>query len=159
SIVQWFGVSDHWQVEECNECPQFAMPLTERYVLDVATRTDNVRRLTLQAALNCTSRLALRVALGGTSLNPHWKPLEWNGLTVVKAPASAANLGVRFLPPNEYIQYLQAVAPDLARFGVVEEYIDGPQYELDGYVIGGKVGWFQPLLQEWNESQDAILGY
>ena len=92
-------------------------------------------------------------------LNPRWVPLEWNGPSVVKAPASAANLGVRFLPHNEYIGYLQTIAPDLARFGVLEEFIDGPQYELDGYVVGGVIGCFHFLLQHWNEAGDTILGY
>ena len=159
NIVQWVGESDHWTVPQCPECPRFVMPLTERCVLSVATMVSPSRKLSLQAALNCTSRLALRVALAGTTLNPQWAPLQWPGPSVVKAPASSANLGVRFLPPNEYIQHLQAVAPDLARFGVVEDFVNGPQYELDGYVIGGVAGCFHPLQQHWNDAGDAILAY
>jgi hypothetical protein len=158
-MIQWLGESRHWEVPACAGVPRFVMALTERWVLETATLATPGRRLGLRAALNCTSRLALRVALAATNLNPRWSPLEWHGPSVAKAPASAANLGVRFLPHNEYIGYLQAVAPDLARFGVVEDYIDGPQYELDGYVVGGEAGWFHPLLQHWNEAGDAILGY
>jgi hypothetical protein len=78
---------------------------------------------------------------------------------VGKAPASAANLGVRFFPHNEYIGYLQSVAPDLARFGVLEEFIDGPQYEIDGFVIGDEIGWFQPLQEHWDEAGERIIAY
>jgi len=126
-VIRWFGESEHWQVPVCAEGPRFAMALTERWVLDVARCDLAARKLSLQAGLNCTSRLALRVALASTSLNPRWTPWEWNGAVAIKAPASAANLGVRFLHSNEYIEYLQAAAPDLARFGVLEEYVDGPQ--------------------------------
>jgi hypothetical protein len=135
------------------------MPLTERSVLEVARTCTSARKLPLKAALNCTSRLALRVALAATNLNPKWHPFEWCGPSVVKAPASSANLGIAFLPPSEYIGYLQAAAPDLARFGVVEELVEGPQYELDGFVLRSEVRPFCPLLQHWNEDANKILGY
>ena len=63
------------------------------------------------------------------------------------------------MPANWYIAALARVAPDLARFGVVEERIEGPQYELDGFVVGGEVGYFSALLQHWNEAGDKILAY
>jgi hypothetical protein len=157
--VQWVGESDHWVASECQGKPQFIMPLCEDTVLEVATAPSAARKLSLQAAINCTSRLALRVALSATKLNPPWHPLAWHGPSVVKAPASCASLGVRFLPANWYIAALARVAPDLARFGVVEERIEGPQYELDGFVVGGQVGYFSALLQHWNEAGDKILAY
>jgi len=158
-VIKWVGESDHWVVPDCEGNPKFLMPLTERSVLEVATTCTSARELPLKAALNCTSRLALRVALAATNLNPKWHPFEWGGPSVIKAPASSANLGVAFLPPTEYIDYLQAAAPDLARFGVVEERVEGPQYELDGFVVRGEVSPFCPLLQHWNEDGDKILGY
>jgi hypothetical protein len=159
SIIKWLGESEHWTVPECGTEPGFIMPLTERRVLCVAGMSCQTRKLSLQAGINCTSRLAMRLALASTSLNPAWKPWEWNGPSVVKAPASSANLGVRFLESNEYIEYLKLAAPDLARFGVVEELVDGPQYEVDGFVIGSRVSCFCCLLQHWNEERDRIIGY
>jgi hypothetical protein len=157
--IKWIGESDYWTAPVCQDNPQFVMAISEDWVLDVATMRSSARKLSLRAGLSCTSRLAMRVALGSTSLNPKWSPLEWNGACVAKAPASAANLGVRFLNHNKYVQFLQDVAPDLARFGVLEEYIDGPQFEVDGYAVGGKVTCFRPLLQCWNPTGDLILGY
>ncbi len=157
--IQWVGESDHWVAPACLGEPEFIMPLSEDTVLEVARMQTSARKLSLQAAINCTSRLALRVALAATGLNPRWHPLEWHGPCVVKAPASCANLGVRFLPANWYIAALEQVAPELARLGVTEERIEGPQYELDGFVVGGQVGYFSPLLQHWNEAGDKILAY
>jgi len=157
--IQWVGESERWIVPACAPSPQYIMPLTEDTVLDVATMRSTARKLSLQAALNCTSRLALRVALSRTGLNPEWHPLEWPGASVVKAPASCASLGVRFLPGNGYIRALERVAPDRARFGVIEKRVDGPQYELDGFVLRGRIRHFYPLLQHWNEAGDKILAY
>src|SRR5438874_4756330 len=159
SSVQWVGESDYWVAPECLGEPEFIMPLSEDSVLEVASRKTPARKLSLQAAINCTSRLALRVALATTGLNPCWHPLELPGASVVKTPASCASLGVRFLPTNWYIATLAQVAPDLARFGVMEERIEGPQYELDGFVVGGRIEYFSPLLQHWNEAGDKILAY
>jgi hypothetical protein len=159
SRVQWIGESDYWVAPECLGEPEFIMPLSEDSVLEVARMQTTARKLSLRAAINCTSRLALRVALASTGLNPCWHPLEWPGPSAVKAPASCASLGVRFLPTNWYIAALAQVAPELARFGVIEERIEGPQYELDGFVVGGRIEWFSPLLQHWNEAGDKILAY
>jgi hypothetical protein len=101
SDIRWLGESEHWVVADTSEPAPFLMALTERYVLDVAAASTPVRKLSLQAGLNCTSRLALRVALASTNLNPKWTPFEWPGPSVAKAPASAANLGVRYLGGNE----------------------------------------------------------
>jgi len=157
--VQWIGHSEQWVAEEHQGFPGFIMPLAERFVFDVATMKSPARKLPLAAAVNCTSRLALRVALAVTGLNPRWRPVELFEDSVIKTAASAANLGVRFLPPNEYIGHLAAIAPDLGSLGVIEEKVDGAQYEVDGFVIGGEVRPFHPLLQHWNEAGDRILGY
>jgi hypothetical protein len=157
--VRWVGESDYWVAPECPGEPDFIMPLSEDTVLEVARLQTTARKLSLQAAINCTSRLALRVALASTGLNPCWHPLEWPGAAVVKAPASCANLGVRFLPTNWYIGTLAQIAPDLARFGVIEERVEGPQYEVDGFVVGGRIHHFSPLLQHWNAAVDKIVRY
>lgn len=158
-IIKWLGESENWKVPECEGHAHFVMPLVERWVLDVANLEGSVRKLALQAGLNCTSRLALRTALASTDLNPRWSPWEWHGSSVIKAPASAANLGVRFLETNEYIKYLEVLAPDLARFGIIEAFVDGPQYEVDGYVLGGDISCFCCLFQHWNSAFDRILAY
>src|SRR5436309_10697333 len=98
NIVQWVGESDHWTVPQCPECPRFVMPLTERCVLSVATMDNPSRKLSLQAALNCTSRLALRVALAGTTLNPQWQPLQGPGQSWSRPPLRSGTLVVGFLP-------------------------------------------------------------
>src|SRR5262249_13165510 len=134
SRVRWVGESDYWVAPECVGEPEVIMPLSEDAVLEGACMQTPARKRSLPAGINCTSRLALRVALATTGLNPCWYPLEWPGPSVVKAPASCASLGVRFLPTNWYIAALAQVAPDLARFGVIEERIEGPQYEFDGFV-------------------------
>jgi hypothetical protein len=102
SRVQWIGESDYWVAPECLGEPEFIMPLSEDTVLEVASMQTTARKLSLQAAINCTSRLALRVALASTGLNPCWHPLEWPGPSVVKAPASCASLGVRWWTANGY---------------------------------------------------------
>ena len=129
------------------------MALVEDAVLQVGARRDGTRHLTLVAAVNCSSRLALRVALATTGLNPDWWPYRFGGSRkrrVVKAPASALGSGVReFGHLIEEVEELELYAPELAQFGVVEEYVDGEQYELDGFVVGGRLTFFQPLRQEW----------
>lgn len=124
----------------------------------------DTRRLSRGAALNCTSRLALRVALASTGLNPEWWPYLYDPLLsgvgrVIKAPASCANNGIRALLPTEHTALLESVAPELARFGVVERYVEGPQFEMDGFVIGGRVHFFHPILQRWNDAGDRIVAY
>lgn len=159
STVHWIGESPYWTVPPPSRDARFVMPLTEEAVLKVATMETSARRLSLQAALRCTSRLAMRVALAPTGLNPRWRPMEWEGPSVVKAPASCASSGVRFLPASEYIAALEKAAPELARFGVVEEWVEGPEYEVDGYVVGGSIGHFAPLREHWNEPRDRIVRY
>jgi hypothetical protein len=43
---------------------------------------------------------------------------------------------------------------------VVEDYVDGEQYEFDGYVgPDGQPVFFDPLYQEWNKDDTQILLY
>ena len=156
SII-WLGESDEWKPLR-RDAGEFLMPLVEESVLDAAQSLFDGRRLSLTAAVNCTSRLALRVALSTTDLNPAWQPFVWQP-GVVKAPASCLNLGVRFLPENEYIDRLRGAAPALAGCGVVESLITGEAWELDGWIKRGRIGFFHPLRQEWNDGGDKILGY
>ncbi len=156
SIV-WIGESEHWKPARISG-GEWMMPLIEETVLNVAESTSFCKKLSVSAAINCTSRIALRVALASTNLNPEWHPINWQA-GVIKAPASCLNLGVRFLPSNEYVERLAAAAPALARIGVNESFVGGTAWELDGWIKDGKIGFFHPLRQIWNEGNTKIEQY
>jgi hypothetical protein len=67
----------------------------------------------------------------------------------VKAPASCANNGVRFFQNTEHVDLLRGCAPELARFGVTEEFIGGRAFEIDGFVGDSGHETFHPLEQFW----------
>jgi hypothetical protein len=162
SGVAWIGTSRWWNPPAANgNPPAFTMALVEDTVLQVGAGRDATRHLSLAAAVNCSSRLALRVALATTGLNPDWWPYRFGGSAkrrVIKAPASALGSGVRqFGHPIEEVQELELYAPELAQFGVVEEYADGDQYEVDGFVVGGRPSFFHPLRQHWRG--ERIVAY
>lgn len=127
---------------------RYVFPLVEETVLEVAFSPlyQIYKRLSKYAAVNCTSRLALRTALP-TELNPKWQPMPYFGDgIVVKAPASCQNQGIGFALPNEYSRRLSQYTPEVGLVGIVEQYVPGPQYEADGVVIGGQavlLGWSQ----------------
>jgi len=150
-MIYWIGNSENWDKPAHPlgdpEHRPFVFPLVEEVVLEVAFSKLYVpfKRLSREAAINCTSRLALRKALrkADGELNPEWLcPTKvtgpFDGL-VVKAPASCQNQGIGFAVPNEYSRRLAQYDPEMAAHGVVEQYIPGPQYEADGIVIEGKV--------------------
>lgn len=155
--ILWLGESDHWQPAPAQQ-PRYLMPLIEEEVLNVALSTSPLRKLSLSAAINCTSRLAQRTALESTGLNPAWRPFDWSP-GVIKAPASILNQGVRYLPSNDHVARLKAVAPALAAIGIVEDFIPGEEWEQDGWIVNGKLGFFYPLRQWWNEARTRILCY
>ena len=156
--VQWFGQTLEWkQVPQCLN-PTVAMALTEDAVLQVATMQTNLKRLSVQAALNCTSRFAQRTALEPTGFNPNWKPVPW-ATGVLKAPASASSYGVWFLQTNRFVEKLKEVAPELAETGVLEEEVFGIHFEQDGFICEDEIYFFHPLLQHWNQDKDCIQAY
>jgi hypothetical protein len=158
-MIYWIGNSENWDkpVHPAvgNPLEVYAFPLVEEAVLEVAFSPVYVRyeRLSKEAAINCTSRFALRSALP-QELNPKW--VDWhhfdNGL-VVKAPASCQNQGIGFALPNEYSRRLAEYDRIVGNIGVVEEYIDGPQYEADGVVIDGKVHLLEWIWQEGTDEK------
>lgn len=161
-MIYWIGNSENWDkpihpmIGNPLE-PSYAFPLVEEVALEVAFSPIYVRykRLSKQAAINCTSRFALRSALPH-ELNPKW--VDWHhfdeGL-VVKAPASCQNQGIGFAFQNEYSRRLAQYDSEFAPHGVVEQYIPGPQYEADGVVIGGKVHLLAWTLQEGENGKIA----
>lgn len=137
-----------------------AMALTEAMVLRTAfdPKFSHLRRLSPAAALACSSRLAQRVALASTGFNPRWQPCPWQP-GVVKAPVSVENVGVGYLRANWYTRNLKRYAPELAAMGVVEEWVEGEAWELDGYVVNGRLGWFWSLQQHWSSDRKKIRRY
>ncbi len=162
SGVVWVGRNESrfWPRLPAPDWAAVAMPLTEASVLRTAfdPQYGHLRRLTKSAALACTSRLAQRVALVGTGFNPRWQPYQWQP-GVVKAPVSVENNGVGYLRANWYTRNLMRYAPELAKMGVVEEWIEGEAWELDGYIVNGQFGWFWPLRQYWTQNKTRIRKY
>jgi hypothetical protein len=159
STIRWVGASKIWTPPQ-SQSPRFALPLVEEEVLPVAFDKEhsNQIRLTKTCALNCTSRLAQRVALSQTNLNPRWSPLPWSP-GVIKAPASCNNNGVCFNGVSEHVWLLSQYAPELANFGVMEERLFGEAFELDGARCDDRTTFFHPLRQHWNDTFNKILAY
>lgn len=161
-MIYWIGNSENWDKPIHPTGPlddgtlagdaknRHVFPLVEETVLEVAFSPlySIYKRLSKYAAVNCTSRFALRSALPH-ELNPKW--VDWhhfdNGL-VVKAPASCQNQGIRFALPNEYSRRLAEYDHIVGNIGVVEQYLPGPQYEADGIVVDGKIHLLAWTLQE-----------
>jgi hypothetical protein len=160
SGIWWVGESNNWNAPVKPEKPLFAMALVEEEVLPVAFSNEyaGTTRLSKSAAINCTSRLAQRVALASTGLNPRWEPIKIHQ-GVLKYPASCHNNGVHFIKRTEHMELLAAYVPELAEFGVAESFLHGDPYEIDGVIIGGKIHFFHVIRQIWNEENDGILEY
>jgi hypothetical protein len=160
--VVWVGRNDSrfWPSQPEPAWAAVAMPLTEASVLRTAfdPKYAHLRRLSKNAALACTSRLAQRVALASTGFNPRWQPYPWQP-GVVKAPVSVENIGVGYLRANWYTRNLARHAPELAGWGVVEEWLEGEAWEQDGYVVNERLGWFWPLQQYWTQNRAKIRKY
>ncbi len=133
SKILWIGTSDVFTSKEANAY-QYVMPLVEEEVLCVAfsEQYKGLKRLSKNAAINCTSRLALKVALSWTEYNPKWHPIRWLP-GVIKASASTYNDGVRFIRSIETVQLLKMYCKELVEFGVIEEFVEGDHYEIDGF--------------------------
>lgn len=142
-MIYWIGNSENWDKPvhpTDSDWAFYAFPLVEEAVLETAFSPlySAYKRLSREAAINCTSRFVLRCVLPEI-LNPRWNSFPFGAGIVVKAPASCQNQGIGFAFPNEYSQRLAQYDPEMATHGVVEQYIPGPQYEADGVVIEGKV--------------------
>jgi len=157
--IQWVGQSKIWNAPK-PDYARYALPLVEEQVLSVAFDPEfaHLKRLTKTCAINCTSRLAQRVALSTTGLNPKWQPYNWSP-GVIKAPASCQNNGVYFSDLTEHVWLLSEYAPELANIGVVEEKMIGIPYELDGAYIEGNLLFFAPIRQQWNQDFTKIVAY
>jgi len=128
--------------------------LVEEEVLNVAfgEQYAGFKRVSKRAAICVTSRLALRVALAHTELNPSWNVYRW-APGVFKFPASTHNEGIVFAPQIETVRLLDAYCPELACFGIWEEKLEGAHYEVDGVVLGGSVKVISFVSQVWDGQQ------
>ncbi len=159
-MIQWAGESIHWGTPPRSDRPKFLFPLVEESVLEVAFSDSPLRKLPKAAAIACTSRLAQRalIELHCPELNPWWEPWRFRA-AVVKAPASTQNEGVRFFTQRiEMVDLLERYAPGFAHAGVVEQFLNGDAYEIDGVVFGpDHFYFFNALRQTW--AGDAIAHY
>lgn len=152
-MIYWIGNSENWDKPihpPDSDWAFYAFPLVEESVLEVAFSPpySAYKRLSREAAINCTSRFALRSILP-RALNPYWQKMpNFGDGIVVKAPASCQNQGIGFALPNEYSRRLLQWDRIAGNIGVVEQYIPGPQYEADGIVIEGKVHLLAWVRQE-----------
>lgn len=154
--IQWVGYSQFWSPVEPSSLNLYAMPLVEEAVLSVAfdKRYEGKRRLSRQGAINCSSRVALRKALEGVGLNPRWEKFQYpKHPSVLKAPASTSGSGIHLLTQSPSLDRLKEYAPEEALWGVVEEWIEGPQWEIDGFVLEGNIHFFFPLRQHWDRGR------
>jgi biotin carboxylase len=61
---------------------------------------------------------------------------------VVKPPAgAAAQTTFRAAGPHEFRQALQAIAPDINRAALIEEFITGDEHSFDTFSVNGKAVW------------------
>ena len=109
-------------------------------------------------ALMCTSRLALRVALATTDLNPKWHPLYLPPGWIKRT--SVENNGVANVVERSVVdRHLELQCPEMANMGVWEQDVGGDAIEVDGFVKEGNHDFvvFHQLEQIWNG--DKIIQY
>jgi hypothetical protein len=159
--IEWVGQPDrkHWPVVPQTGSP-FRLSLCDDQVLALA-RSPTGCHLDWRAALACINRLAQRVALAGSGLNPEWAPAPMPCQRVVaKHATSTLSGGVGQLHPDSDLAYsLIKHAGELADWGVIEQEIGGAQYEQDGCILDGEIGWFWPIQQHWDRLGHRIERY
>lgn len=159
-MIKWIGDSKILKAGASSN-PIYALPLVEEEVLRVAFDKEFApyTRLSTRCAVNCTSRFAQRTALKGTGLNPaEWSEFLWQP-GVIKSPASCENNGVFFPKVTEHIELLRRYSPALACVGVIEDFIEGEAWEIDGCIFDNQWFLFPPVQQFWNEDFTKIKKY
>lgn len=162
SKIYWVGNSSVWLKPRVPEKPEYAMPLVEEAVLETAFSPvfAGLKRLSQDAAIACISKRVQRERLEPTGLNPMWKAFDWpDKPSVLKTSASWENLGITFNTISEPMHYLNEYAPELLRKGVIEERVEGHHFQVDGFVLDGKIYQFNVLRQIWNKDHSKILKY
>lgn len=165
------------------------VPLVEKVVLScgLAVSKTGLRGNNLETATICTDRLSQRRALKKTGLNPRWQVYSTNerpfigrkwlasrrsGPVVLKKPASARSEGVRiayngedlekFLNEKNFTRQtwrLRRVGFEPNYDFLIEEFIEGENWEVDG-VSREKVSCvFRPLKQTWTKTGEKIVKY
>jgi hypothetical protein len=155
-MIDWIGHSNWHKPKPTDGELRYRFPLTEEAVLEVATSNSELKHLSLEAAVTCCYRFAFRRALDDTGLNPKWDYYRWTPGAVVKAPASTASDGVHVVNKTWSVARLEPHVKDDLQ-GVVEEYIPGPQWEVNGVVLNGEVLFLRTFQQVWQDG--TVLGY
>lgn len=138
-----------------------AIPLTEEWVLACALHNrfgpDGLR---VRAAKAAVDRGVQRETLP-EHLNPRWEIIAPNTPMVVKTRASVMNSGVA-LPVGSALKRLSAVThSSLLSSLIIEEYVPGPQYEVNAVVgwSGELLHVFPPTEHTWEPSGTKIKSY
>lgn len=159
----------------------FVVPMTEEAILASAYINEQLDfpGLSLTSAMNCVCRERQRatIDLVDPELNPKWmradslQTMDWSPC-IVKAGSSTLSYGVKKACPDTLVLAIQEVRQsayyELARTArvlgvkpitIIEEYIEGEQYEISGIVgaNGEILHWFNALHQSWDSGR--ILKY
>ena len=165
---------------------KIVVPLVEKVVLACAMVVDKtgLRGNSLETAIICTDRLSQRKALENTGLNPKWtiyssihdrEYFSKKFPVVLKKPASARSEGVKIaynqnnltnllkLNFNNIVTrqmnrlYQVGFKPDYDF--IIEEFIEGENWEVDGISREKVAHIFRPLKQIWSKSGEKIVEY
>lgn len=137
------------------------VPLTEESVMlaGIVNQERRLGGLHRQSALACVDRKTQRELLPD-DLSPRSAFLPYATPLVAKARSSSLAEGVGVLR-HTFSEQLRRLVPDIREGIVLEEYISGPQYEVNAVVgrVGSILRVFSTLRQEWDESAGRILSY
>lgn len=138
---------------------------------------------TLETAIICTDRLSQRKALEKTRLNPNFLLSSDRNIKenlsnikfpiVLKKPASARSEGVRIIYDGQELSRFNlnnwATTRQMYRLRqvgfkpdynfLIEEFVEGENWEVDGISRGKVTHVFQPLKQTWSKAGEKIIKY
>lgn len=154
--IAWVGNTEFWKKRQSTD-PKFAMALCEEAVLETAFSPvyRGLLRLSKDAAIACTDRTVLRARLPA-QLSPRYSIIGFpstDGRFVVKNVASCAGSGVHVFGPTQYTEALNHWTDRMHNEIVIEEFLEGPQYQLDGFVLNNTPYFFNTLHQIWRDNK------
>lgn len=136
-LHRMFGPSEHIQVAVAQAREQLGLPglsvETVQNFRDKARMKDKLR----EAGLPCARHRLV------TSDAEAWAFVDSIGYpVVVKPPAgAAAQTTFRAEGPHEFRQALQAIAPDINRAALIEEFVTGDEHSFDTFSVNGRAVW------------------
>jgi hypothetical protein len=132
--IFWEGYSNLYDKGELSNPLIYHFPISGDAVLKTAFSTFPLFRISRQAAITSMSKLALRVRLSSTYLNPEWEPVK----------------------TSEDFDKIAVYAPDLGQYGVKEEQLSSEVYIVNGVIIKSKLRMFS-LVVENNGRYEQIM--